>query len=123
MREIDGDLIRRAIPSQQDHRSDRIPQGLLIVDSRESCLQEAGELIQAGVKGKDIHEIGELITIDRDGEGFGTSVTIEADLAHRSGGVTIFKSVGVSLQDVAIAAAVKDKAQDIGVGTVIEGYE
>ena len=40
-----------------------------------------------------------------------------------SGEVTIFKSVGVGVQDVAIACAVVDRAVREGFGKTIEGYD
>ena len=41
---------------------------------------------------------------------------------RQSGDITIFKSVGVGVQDVAIAHAVVDRAREKGVGTVIDNY-
>ena len=56
----------------------------------------------------------------------GSSWTPRADAldAARAGGdVTIFKSVGVGVQDVAIACAVVDRAIQEGIGRTIEGYD
>lgn len=54
MREVDDDLIRR---------STRI-----VVDSKKACLQEAGELISAGVKEEDLEELGAVRGTERTGE-------------------------------------------------------
>lgn len=40
-----------------------------------------------------------------------------------AGDVTIFKSVGVGIQDAAIARAVVDCAKQHGIGTVVDNYD
>ncbi|KAJ7666893.1 hypothetical protein DFH06DRAFT_1184972 [Mycena polygramma] len=115
MHEVDGALIRRALPSSDANaRSSN-----LLVDSRSACLAEAGELIAAEIAGNQVVEIGELVTFNADG-------TLILDAASRSslaetrgttGPVTIFKSVGVGLQDVAIACAVVEKAEELEIGS------
>ncbi len=50
MREVDNELIRRA--------------GIVVVDSKEACAREAGELIGAGLSGDQLAELGEVL---RDG--------------------------------------------------------
>ncbi|KAJ7471952.1 hypothetical protein FB451DRAFT_1090139, partial [Mycena latifolia] len=111
MHEIDGALVRRALA----------PAGTLLVDSRAACLAEAGELIAAGVAGSQVVEIGELVSVRPSGE-----VVLEPGRkppgaeAGSTGPVTIFKSVGVGLQDVAIACAVVQKAEAMGVGRYVD---
>ncbi|KAJ7477328.1 hypothetical protein B0H11DRAFT_2426167 [Mycena galericulata] len=115
MHEVDGDLIRRAIPSDASARSD------LIVDSRAACLEEAGELIAAGIEGSQVVEIGDLVSFDAEG-GLIHNLAPQAPAASGSttGRVTIFKSVGVGLQDVAIACAVVEKAEEMGIGCYVD---
>ena len=97
MREVERELVLRAVP------------GCLLVDSRKACLEEAGELIDAGLEPHQLTEIGELVDETRDG---------------RPGrDITLFKSVGVGLQDVAIACAVVEHALSRNDGTVIEHYD
>ncbi|KAH7886693.1 hypothetical protein F5I97DRAFT_1936339 [Phlebopus sp. FC_14] len=104
MREVDSELIRRA---------ERV-----VVDSRETCAVEAGELITAGVSKESIIEIGELVKVEN-----GTFVpTALCEAAKAVGSVTIFKSVGVGLQDVAIANLVVSRAEQLGMGTRIDSY-
>jgi len=105
MREVERELVLRAVQSPT----------CLLVDSRKACLEEAGELIDAGLEAHQLTEIGELVPGDkamgRPGEdGF-------------DGAVTMFKSVGVGLQDVAIACAVVDRALSQSDGTVIGHYD
>lgn len=70
MRDVDNDLIRRA--------------GVVLVDSREACSQEAGELISAGVGSEEMIELGEL---------FGKNAEDARRNVQDSGDVTIYKSV------------------------------
>ena len=94
MREVDDTLIQRA--------------SILLVDSQEACEEEAGELIHAGVEMKEI----------------GQWIIQEVNQAKAESGVTIFKSVGIGLQDVAIASLVFKRADELGnVGTQINNYD
>lgn len=129
MREIERELVFRAIPSPNIGSSACMP--CLLVDFRKACLEEAGELIEAELEPHLITEIGELVPKDKDG-----NVQLEAyhellltndrprkDESGFDGPVTIFKSVGIGLQDVAIACAVVEKAMSQGGGTRIESYD
>ncbi|CAL1702637.1 unnamed protein product [Somion occarium] len=108
MHEIDTDLVRRA--------------GTIVVDSREACKTEAGELIAAKVADEDLVELGSLFEINEQ------DPTSKSWTPHKSevirlrskGDVTIFKSVGVGIQDVAIAHAVVARAKSMGVGTYVD---
>ena len=90
-REVDTETIRRA---------DRI-----VVDSREDCLAEAGDLIIP--KAEIDAEIGEVINGDKPGR--------ESDAE-----ITFFKSVGVAVQDAVAGAVVLAEAEAKGLGTVVE---
>ena len=89
------------------HRAD-----LLIVDSRSACMLEAGELIAAGILPEDVLEVGELL---------GDSEEPVPDLSGDR--VTIFKSVGLGIQDVAITKLVVDLAEKRGVGFKLDSYD
>jgi ornithine cyclodeaminase len=95
MREVDVDVIRRA--------------SVILVDSKEACAKEAGELIFVGLGDEPtlhdkVIEVGEVTS--------GAKV-----LGEGGKDLTIFKSVGVGVQDVAIASLVLTKARKIGAGT------
>ncbi|KAI6023552.1 NAD-binding protein [Pisolithus microcarpus] len=100
MVEVDCDLIRRA--------------GTIVVDSAEACAVEAGELIAAGLRAGDMIEIGRLVE-DRQGR-------LQGEIQMTKGDVTVFKSVGVGLQDVAIARHVVSKAESLAIGTIVENF-
>ncbi len=124
--EIDTDLVKRA--------------GKIVVDQKSACMvgrdirssifsllltslccqAEAGELISASCTKSDLVEIGELLDIK--GKSWTPRAGIVQDI-RQSGNITIFKSVGVGVQDVAIACAVVDRALKDGIGRRIEDYD
>jgi alanine dehydrogenase len=96
-REIDGATLARAT---------------IVVDSREAIMAESGDILLA-LKEKSIGEnaihaeIGEVLA--------GTKAV------RRTGDeITLYKSVGVAIQDVAAANLVYRKALEKGVGTTVE---
>lgn len=96
-RELDGKAVRRS---------------RLFVDRRESALNEAGDIVLAKEEGLigDDHILGEL------GE-----LLIGAVSGRRSpADITLFKSVGLAVEDLAAALHVYNKALATGVGKSIE---
>ncbi len=80
----------------------------IVVDQREAALAEAGDLLQplaAGLIGGPAtwQELGELVI----GKYPGRQTAEE---------VTFFKSVGIAVQDVAVASYVYQKARSLGIG-------
>lgn len=107
MSEVDTALIRRA---------------RILVDSRSACALEAGELIGAGVTAENMIEVGELLrSIPAGGVVEADSERIGRVLSGRD--VTVFKSVGVGAQDVAISIAVVERGIERGIGTRISEFE
>lgn len=97
MAEVDEDLVVRA---------------KVVVDLRATVMAEAGDLVQAMKDGafslEDIHaELGEVVSGDRPGRVSSTEITL-------------FKSVGNAVQDVAAACRVLDVASRKDVGTLVE---
>ena len=91
---------KREVDTTTIRRSDRI-----VVDSREACAEEAGDLI---IPNAQIDaEIGEILNGDKPGR--------ESDSE-----ITFFKSVGVAVQDAVAGAAVLTEAEAKGLGTLIE---
>jgi ornithine cyclodeaminase/alanine dehydrogenase-like protein (mu-crystallin family) len=83
----------------------------IVVDSKDQARLEAGDFVQAledgSVHWADIHELGQVIVGRYTGR------------AHPQD-VTMFKSLGIALEDVAVAARVYVKAQAAGLGRVLE---
>lgn len=96
-------------PEMQEIPPRTVLRAKVVIDHHEAALAEAGDL---------------LIPIDR---GLMTSEHISAELGEVVAGdkpgresseeITLFKSVGVAVQDVATAAAVLEAAQAMGLGT------
>jgi ornithine cyclodeaminase/alanine dehydrogenase-like protein (mu-crystallin family) len=97
LREIDGPTLSRS---------------LVVVDSRQAIMAECGDVLLA-VKEKSfsaegIHaEIGEVLAGKRNGR-------------SNAAEVTLYKSVGIAIQDVATAQLVYRKALERGIGTQVE---
>lgn len=83
----------------------------IIVDSKEQARLEAGDFVQALEDGSihwaDVHELGHVIVGRYTGR------------AHPQD-VTLFKSLGVAIEDLAVAAKVYATAQAAGLGRVLE---
>jgi ornithine cyclodeaminase/alanine dehydrogenase-like protein (mu-crystallin family) len=83
----------------------------IVVDSKDQARIEAGDFVQALEEGSihwaDIHELGQVIVGRYTGR------------AH-SQDVTMFKSLGIALEDIAVAGRLYAKAQAAGVGRVLE---
>jgi len=109
MAEVDPTLIRRA---------------RVLVDSRSACGLEAGELISAGLAPGDMVEVGELLLRSAQ-DGKWTAEVNTARVAEVLSGrdVTMFKSVGIGAQDVAISMAVMERAKENGIGTLIPKWD
>lgn len=70
MVELHPDILRQNVAPQHGHHHHKHARqgGAIIVDSVEACLKEAGEIIQAGLGGREVVEIGELLMLKRDAE-------------------------------------------------------
>lgn len=96
-RELDSTIIKRA--------------SLLAAGFKDACLAEAGDYIipidEGIIKEDDIISIGDIITGKKKGR------TSDRD-------ITVFKSVGISAQDVAVAKLVYDRAVKENIGQDIK---
>lgn len=99
------------LPTMQEIDLTTIKRSLVVVDSREAVLAEAGDLIvplEAGeIDAAHIHaEVGEIVN----GRAAGRT---------RAEQITFFKSVGVAVQDAAAAAVALRHAERLGLGTAV----
>jgi alanine dehydrogenase len=83
----------------------------IIVDSKDQARIEAGDFTQAledgSIHWSDIHELGQVIVGRYTGRAHGEDVTL-------------FKSLGIAIEDVAVAGMVYQKATAAGVGRMID---
>ncbi len=100
-------LIGSYKPSMEEIDSDTLLSGERIyVDTKEGCLVEAGELINAKVEADQLTEIGEL-------QGSG-QFTTEKNL--------VFKCVGLGIMDLVIAGELLEMAKEKGIGLVMDDF-
>lgn len=98
-------------PQMQEVPAETVKRAKVVIDHREASLAEAGDLIfplQQGLISKD-HiwaELGEIAAGLKPGR-------------TDPGEITLFKSVGVAVQDVAAAAAVLEAAEGMGLGVEV----
>jgi ornithine cyclodeaminase len=99
-------------PDMCEVDAETVAHARIVVDQREAALAEAGDLLQPLAAGRIAGpetwgELGELVS----GKLPGRQTEEE---------VTFFKSVGVAVQDVAVALHVYRRARELGVGIEVE---
>jgi ornithine cyclodeaminase/alanine dehydrogenase-like protein (mu-crystallin family) len=99
-------------PDTREIPGPTVARSRLVVDSRKACLAEAGDLVLAVQEGLlDAHvppdEIGEVVAGSAPGR-------------RDESQVTLFKSVGNAVQDLAVAIVVLAEAEKLGLGTEVE---
>ncbi|KAI4243130.1 MAG: hypothetical protein L6R40_003680 [Gallowayella cf. fulva] len=126
MIELHPDILRQAVqPEHKNHHHKHAERGgVVVVDSLEACMKEAGEVRQAGLSPEQLVEIGELLMvkkasmkeIERGGEGeVGLKRWLQA-------GNVIYKSVGLGLMDICVGEDLVMLARERGFGTTVEGF-
>ncbi|KAK9774294.1 putative Quinate/shikimate 5-dehydrogenase/glutamyl-tRNA reductase domain-containing protein [Seiridium cardinale] len=126
MQEIDPTLLRAVTTDPESnfpglYRPKEKPSengGILVVDSREACALEAGELVKAEIKEEDLVEVGELLQIQE----HGGSEEKKQLAAWLKNGSVIYKSVGIGLMDLAIGGALLELAASGGVGVKVDDF-
>ena len=99
-------------PQMQEVPAETVARARVVVDSRSATLAEAGDLIipmeRGMITAADIHgEIGEV-----------AAGLIPGRQSPEE--ITFFKSVGVAVQDVAVAGAILRRAAELGLGHEVE---
>jgi ornithine cyclodeaminase len=100
-----------ALPTARELDADAVRRSRLYVDRRESALNEAGDILLAIAEGAIdeghiLAELGEVLVGDAPGR---------TDAEQ----VTLFKSLGLAVEDVAAARAVVEAARAAGAGTTV----
>ncbi len=114
--DLKGGVHINAIGSYQPHVQEIAPETVLrarlIVDDREAALDETGDLIQPIRKG--------LMTPGHIAADLGQVVLGEAAGRRSAEEITLFKSVGVAVQDTVAAQVAVERAERLGIGQTIE---
>jgi ornithine cyclodeaminase len=98
-------------PTMRELPLETVARAAVVVDSRDAAALEAGELVDAVARG--VTDAGAWIEL-------GEVVAGTRSVRRPLGGVTLFESVGLAVQDLAAAGAVLDAARRIGLGRTIE---
>jgi len=126
MIELHPDIFRQAVEPEHGHHHHKHAKssGVVIVDSLDSCMKEAGEIIQAQLKPDNLVEIGELIMVKR-----AAMREVELGGAGEKGlvewlvkGNVVYKSVGFGLMDLVVGGDVVRLARERGIGTTIQDF-
>ena len=97
-----------SVPSARELDDETVAAATLVVDRRESALNEAGDLLLAGLGEEHIAaELGEVLIGSHPGR---------TDAAQ----LTIFKSLGLGVEDLAAAELVVRKAREQGAGAEVD---
>lgn len=127
MVEVHPEIFRQAVTPDHKHHHHRHADegGVIVVDSLEACLREAGEILQADIGAQQLVEVGELLMVKKAtmreielGKGEG-----EKGLRHwLEKGNVIYKSVGIGLMDVCVGEDLVKLAQSRKIGTQVAGF-
>ncbi|KAJ5231758.1 uncharacterized protein N7469_006346 [Penicillium citrinum] len=123
MAEIHPDILRDEVtvsaPHRHFHKHTR-RSGVVLVDSLDAAIKEAGEIVQAGIKPKQMVELGELLMV--------RNATQEAADEQKSlrewveRGNVIYKSVGLGLMDLVTGGDLVRLARERKLGTTVEDF-
>ncbi|CAN9083314.1 unnamed protein product [Alternaria alternata] len=111
MQEIDPELLKH-ITNPSGPFASQVHQGYITVDSIKGCMDEAGELVAAGLKPEQMLEAGKIDGL-REDEG------VQKWLEE---GFVVYKSVGVGIMDIAIGKSLMDLAAEKGVGVHLDSF-
>lgn len=126
MAEVHPDILRDEVNVQPPHRHfhKHTPRsGVIVVDSLDSAIKEAGEIIQAGIKPKQVVELGELLMVRH--------ATMQAQIDDADDkslrewiqrGNVIYKSVGLGLMDLVTGGDLVRLARERNLGTTVEDF-
>lgn len=116
MIELDPELLRDATTSSSGYNPRGGTGGAVIVDDREVAQTSSGEVIQSHLKPEQLVEVGEVINLK---EGHSNNEPLKNWLGK---GFIIYKSVGVSVTDLAASTAILSLASRRGKGLSVQDF-
>lgn len=124
MAEMHPDILRQAVaPDHKHHHHKHADKGgVIVVDSLEACLRDAGEIRQAGLGAEQLVEVGELLMVKKasmEEIAMGGSGEVGLKRWLHAGNV-IYKSVGLGLMDICVGEDLVGLAREKGIGTTVE---
>lgn len=95
MEEVDSEYIKQIIDPTSVLADSAFRGGIVTVDTREGCLQEAGELVKAGVPPEKMVDVGRIFEEKDSGDALELTKWLEE-------GLVVYKSVGTGVMDLAV---------------------
>ncbi|OJJ47762.1 hypothetical protein ASPZODRAFT_131326 [Penicilliopsis zonata CBS 506.65] len=124
MAELHPDILRDeadgASASHRHYHKHTPRSGVVVVDSLEAALQEAGEIVQSGLQPQQLVELGELLMVKRATEGGSDEEKSLHDWVER--GNVVYKSVGLGLMDLVTGGDLIRLARERNIGTTVEDF-
>jgi phosphoribosylformylglycinamidine synthase len=111
MQEIDPELLK-LISNPSGPFASQVYKGSVTVDSIKGCMDEAGELVAAGLKTEQMLEVGKV-------DGLRKDENVQKWLEE---GFVVYKSVGVGIMDIAIGKALMELAKEKGIGVHLDSF-
>ncbi|KAI9371515.1 hypothetical protein BJX61DRAFT_21201 [Aspergillus egyptiacus] len=124
MTELHPDILREEVVVQPQHRFQKqiSRSGVVVVDSLDAAMKEAGELIQADIKPNQVVEIGELLMVRDSAKGSNAADDEKHLREWVERGNVIFKGVGLGLMDLVTGSDLVELARTRKVGTTVEEF-
>jgi phosphoribosylformylglycinamidine synthase len=114
MAELDPALLQDITDTYGPFRG-QVYRGFIAVDSIKGCVDEAGELVSAGISEEQMLEVGRIDGLRQGKEGSEVKKWLEE-------GFVVYKSVGVGVTDIAIGKAIMELAGEKGVGVRLDSF-
>ncbi|KAF7189577.1 hypothetical protein HII31_09217 [Pseudocercospora fuligena] len=119
MIELDPALLKHVAEDDSAFNLSEDRGGLIIVDDRDACLHHTGEVLQSGLSAKSLLELGEILEVQQNESQSPKRTKLETWLAND---LIVYKSVGVSLTDLATGEAILEMAKQREMGTPISDF-
>ncbi|GAD94391.1 hypothetical protein NECHADRAFT_35863 [Paecilomyces variotii No. 5] len=116
MIELDPELLQDAVTSSSGYNPRGGAGGSVIVDDREVAQTSCGEIIQSNLKAEKLVEVGEIMNLK---DYHSNNEPLKKWLGK---GLVIYKSVGVSITDLAASMAILSLASQRGKGLSVQDF-
>ncbi|KAJ5807985.1 hypothetical protein N7474_009254 [Penicillium riverlandense] len=127
MAEVHPDILRDEVlvtpPHRHFHKHTK-RSGVVVVDSLDAAMKEAGEIIQAGIRPTQVVELGELLMV-RQASQASQEDTADEEKSLREWverGNVIYKSVGLGLMDLVTGGDLVRLARERNLGTTVDEF-
>lgn len=122
MKELDPAIFQFVVQSKDgwdpQHDQKKGGGGVIVVDTREGCFHEAGEIVQGKIQESEVVEVGEIVNVQETSADQGG----EKMKQWLESGFVVYKSVGMGIMDLAVGSALCQMAKEKGVGLSVEDF-